>query len=138
MRIDGVSPVAFLAFLDQEFAMTTPMQLGMALFFSSLYCCTSQARTQIISSMTTMAYEGGAWYLRDGVPRSLGSRLGCSDRLELGLRLGFSDGLELGTRLGCSDGLVLGSELGLHVLPDFAFAPRQSSSSLDLERPCFP
>jgi hypothetical protein len=54
MRIDGVSPVAFLAFLGLEmFAMTTPMQLGMALFFSSLYCCTSQARTQIISSMTT-------------------------------------------------------------------------------------
>jgi hypothetical protein len=50
MRIDGVSPVAFLAFLALEmFAMTTPMQLGMALFFSSLYCCTSQARTQISS-----------------------------------------------------------------------------------------
>ena len=48
------------------------------------------------------------------------------------------DGLELGPRLGCSDGLVLGSKLGLHVLPDFAFAPRQSSLSLDLDTTLLP
>jgi hypothetical protein len=60
----------------------------------------------------------------------LGLVLGCPDGLALGFLLGISDGLAL--VLGCSDGLELGSELGLHVLPDFAFAPRQSSSSLDL------
>jgi hypothetical protein len=46
---------------------------------------------------------------------------------------GVNEGSALGSKLGCSDGLVLGSELGLQVFPDFAFAPRQSSSSLDLE-----
>jgi hypothetical protein len=63
--------------------------------------------------------------------------LGLSDGFDEGFDEGSELRLELGSKLGCSDGLVLGSELGLQVLPDFAFAPRQSSSSLDLETTWF-
>jgi len=49
MRIDGVSPVAFLAFLGLEmFAMTTPMQLGALLFIVvSLHVAGSHTNNQL-------------------------------------------------------------------------------------------
>ena len=87
--------------------------------------------------------EGSKLGCSDGftLGSALGSKLGCSDGFDegfdegskLGCSEGFTLGSALGSKLGCSDGLVLGSELGLQVFPDFAFAPRQSSSSLDLE-----